>query len=57
MDIVIGRSRESDHLLIPVLGRSFPGSADAELERVHEQAGGSRCEFGRGTLREICSCC
>ncbi|WP_435875045.1 WapI family immunity protein [Nonomuraea bangladeshensis] len=42
---MIGRSRESDHLLIPVLGRSFPGSADpwdASWLRtpVHVRAGG-----------------
>ncbi|MED7929110.1 hypothetical protein SMD20_33010 [Nonomuraea sp. LP-02] len=45
MDIVIGRSRESDHLLIPVLGRSFPGSVDpwdASWLRtpIHVRAGG-----------------
>ncbi|MEZ7131815.1 hypothetical protein ACBR40_41325 [Nonomuraea sp. AD125B] len=45
MEIMIGRGRESDHLLIPVLGRSFPASADpwdASWLRtpVHVRAGG-----------------
>lgn len=60
---MIGRSRESDHLLIPVLGRSFPGSADpwdASWLRtpVHVRAGGftadldARLRLPSGTVRD-----
>ncbi|MEU6727165.1 hypothetical protein ABZ917_25960 [Nonomuraea wenchangensis] len=59
MDIMIGRGRESDHLLIPVLGRSFPGSTDpwdASWLRtpIHVRAGGFTADLdARLRLHEL----